>query len=558
MNLPLIEKYRPQSMRHVLLNEDLKQKLLTAQGGCFVFSGGAGLGKCFGRHTPFLRHAEDSSVQQTVYVQDIVPGDLLVSPTGKPVMVRSVCSGRAELFRIHVPVLKLSFVVNAGHLMTLQCPRTNRIETFTLESAPRDWLLYSGGTSRGRTRSNTPHIGHLIGLVLAAVPQLAVQDALHDVLQEAQPSAREAAQEAIDTAAEFVCAHGLLRQPHLPREVFSWSTGEQHALLRTVASMQPGPLSVEMMRLMAKSMPCTFQYTVEPEGEGEYYGFEVDGHLVQLSSGIVVHNTTTALCIAKDMGAEVLELSATNDRSYDTIQNRLLPFCRMRTKHRKLVVLDEADYMPPKAQGLVAELIEKYSTKVLFLLTCNNHLRLHVDTLHRATVVNFDTLAREGLSSMLMNICRKEGIRASEHGIAAVIAYSAGDVRKCLNLVEALGFGFGAVSKENLDALVVDVRLVERVHAWMVCTELDRSFEQLQEIRELGFGNGDCIACMRTWLEDSPIPEDERVEWLAALHEVLPHINERDPLDVLSLMYFKCLTQELAAALGSVNWNSAK
>lgn len=438
-DLPLIEKYRPQRLRDVLFDEELKQRILAAPGGCFVFAGRPGLGKCFGRHTPFRLHGGG-----VVYAQDVRPGDLLVSPAGRPVEVRSVVRGRAPLFRVSIPALRRSFVVNAGHLMSLQCPATGRVETFPLETAPRDWLLYSGG---------------------------------------------------------------------------------------------PSPLGPAAGRGRA-----TFRYEVRPEGEGEYYGLEVDGHLFQLQCGVVVHNTTTALCLAHELGGEVLELNAADSQERDRPRRLLADFCRARSSRRKVVVVDEAQHLAAKAQALIVQLAERHPSAT-FLLTCNSLQVLHPDLVGRCTVIDFDAVGRRGVERMLRRVCRAEGLRCTAEGIAAVVRHCGGDVRQSLNVVEALGFGMGEVTEETLQEFTQNKRLLGLVDEWMWCEDDAAALQQLERAAELGFGNRDFFNHVAQWVRAPDRPERWRAAALAALHEVLPLVDEEDSLDLLLLTRFRAETR---------------
>ena len=76
-----------------------------------------GTGKCLGRGTPVILYNGE-----TIPVEDIQPGELLMGPDSAPRHVRTVCSGREMLYRI-TPVKGDPYVVNESHILSLK--RTN-------------------------------------------------------------------------------------------------------------------------------------------------------------------------------------------------------------------------------------------------------------------------------------------------------------------------------------------------------------------------------------------------------------------------------------------------
>lgn len=100
-----------------------------------IFVGG---GKCLGRGTPVLMFNGS-----TKPVEEVCVGDTLMGPDSDPRVVKSICQGREELYRI-VPVKGDPYVVNASHVLSLQqtkrvknddrpCNRGGRIKNLTVK-----------------------------------------------------------------------------------------------------------------------------------------------------------------------------------------------------------------------------------------------------------------------------------------------------------------------------------------------------------------------------------------------------------------------------------------
>ena len=109
---------------------------------------------------------------------------------------------------------------------------------------------------------------------------------------------------------------------------------------------------------------------------------EMPNCIITGNSGI--GKTSTLLCMAEQLygpykNEAVLEQSASDDRGIKAVQDSIIHFCKKKlvikgkkyAKH-KLVLLDEADNMTPKAQQLINNLMEKYIHTTRFTFTCNN------------------------------------------------------------------------------------------------------------------------------------------------------------------------------------------
>jgi len=72
-------------------------------------------GKCLGKDTPILMF--DGTVK---YVQDVLPGELIMGNDSTPRKVLNTTSGKSELFKV-VPSFGESYVVNDSHILSLKC-----------------------------------------------------------------------------------------------------------------------------------------------------------------------------------------------------------------------------------------------------------------------------------------------------------------------------------------------------------------------------------------------------------------------------------------------------
>lgn len=92
-----------------------------------VFAAGSGAAKCLAPDTVIMMH--DFSKKK---VQDIVVGDKVIGPDGKPRNVLSVSSGFDEMYKID-QVKGISYSVNSAHILSLRSGATKRTSKGNLE-----------------------------------------------------------------------------------------------------------------------------------------------------------------------------------------------------------------------------------------------------------------------------------------------------------------------------------------------------------------------------------------------------------------------------------------
>jgi replication factor C subunit 3/5 len=180
--------------------------------------------------------------------------------------------------------------------------------------------------------------------------------------------------------------------------------------------------------------------------------------------------TTVKACATHLFGKDrvkgnVLELNASDDRGIDVVRNQIKEFSSTtsifsmrpavgaqdaRTATVKLVVLDEADQMSNDAQAALRRVIEKYTKNVRFVIICNHINKLIPALQSRCTRFRFGPVKKAQMMPRLREIMTSEGIEFNDEGLSAALKLSNGDMRRCLNMLQATTLSLGAVTEENI------------------------------------------------------------------------------------------------------------
>jgi DNA polymerase III delta prime subunit len=151
------------------------------------------------------------------------------------------------------------------------------------------------------------------------------------------------------------------------------------------------------------------------------------------------------------------------------------------TGGRKVIILDEADYLTPEAQAGLRGAIEEFSENCTFIFTCNFKSKL-IDALHsRCSVIDFalknDEKAK--MASQLMtrmeNILTQEGVTYDKAVLAKIIEKYFPDYRRTLNELQRYS------SSGNLDAsIVAQLSDVRKIGDLVKCLK-DKNFGEMRK-----------------------------------------------------------------------------
>ena len=205
-----------------------------------------------------------------------------------------------------------------------------------------------------------------------------------------------------------------------------------------------------------------------------------------------VGKTTAAWCVSRQVlgnarNSATLELNASDERGIEIVRDRIKQF----TEHDgmfdvkfKIVILDEADEMTNTAQSALRRIMEDSAAKCRFVLIANEISRLIDPIKSRCAIFKFNAVEKQAVIRRLKDIAIKEDISITTGGLNEIYAYTNGDMRQSLNLLQS------ACAKRTLvdsdDILELMAGYIEPYADRMVRLSLDKDLEAaLEKLRLL-------------------------------------------------------------------------
>jgi replication factor C subunit 2/4 len=161
------------------------------------------------------------------------------------------------------------------------------------------------------------------------------------------------------------------------------------------------------------------------------------------------------LIYPKEYHDSVIELNASDDRGIKSVHDTIINFCKRKVDFKegyaqhKLLILDEADNITPKAQKLINSIIEKFPL-TRFAFTCNNSSAVIESIQSRCIIIRFTKPPVDSFINRIKYICSCENIDYDEEALKYLFDLCQRDLRKTLNMLELFYRAEGKITIENI------------------------------------------------------------------------------------------------------------
>jgi len=144
--------------------------------------------------------------------------------------------------------------------------------------------------------------------------------------------------------------------------------------------------------------------------------------------------TTLAKLIVNQIDCDHIIINASDENNVETVRTKVKNFAAtVGFKDKKIIILDEFDYMTPNAQAILRNLMETYSKHCRFILTCN-YIEKVIDPIQSRTQT-FQVVppTKKDVAVHVSKILGEEGITFDPKDIVSILDSYYPDIRKVIN-----------------------------------------------------------------------------------------------------------------------------
>ena len=159
----------------------------------------------------------------------------------------------------------------------------------------------------------------------------------------------------------------------------------------------------------------------------EFGNFIMDNAKKEYISKLVDHNLKILLVGEKETGKTTLIKKITNyisqisnikflviknynDVSIGYFRNEVRQFCQINKKIKKIIIIDDIDYIKESSQHILCCLMNKYEN-IQYVLSCKNIRKVNDNIINKCISIELDTLNKEQLLLLLNNFAIKNNLK---------------------------------------------------------------------------------------------------------------------------------------------------
>ena len=196
--------------------------------------------------------------------------------------------------------------------------------------------------------------------------------------------------------------------------------------------------------------------------------------------------------------ADIMFINASHETGVDNLREKVSNFCRsMSFGDFRVIILDEADYLSPNAQGVLRGMLEQYSNVAKFILTCNMPHKVMPALHSRCQGFSFNNLDETDFTVRLGQILADEGREFDVDTLTNFVKATYPDLRKAINTaqqysrsgrLEMPAAGQGTDSSEwKLEAIALFQNGKVRQAREMICKKI--TLEEYEEVFKFLYRN---------------------------------------------------------------------
>jgi DNA polymerase III delta prime subunit len=225
----------------------------------------------------------------------------------------------------------------------------------------------------------------------------------------------------------------------------------------------------------------------------------------------------------KEYEDNVLYINSLKEQGINYYRTEVKTFCQTCSNikgKKKIIVLDDIDFINEQSQQVFRNFIDKYSHNVNFISSCSNNQKVIESLQSRLTIIKIKPLQKDRLIYIINNIKEKENIEIDEEAENFIINISNNTVKILVNYMEKFKLLNKKITLNLATQLCSNISFLtfEKYTKFILNSELQYAIQIIYQVYEKGYSVMDILDNYFIFVKSTVILDEEQK------YKIIPYI----------------------------------
>jgi DNA polymerase III delta prime subunit len=188
----------------------------------------------------------------------------------------------------------------------------------------------------------------------------------------------------------------------------------------------------------------------------------------------------------------VLFINSLKEQGIQYYRNNLKTFCQTQCsipKKKKIIILDDFDFINEQSQQVFRNYIDKYSHKVNFLISCKNNQKVIDNIQSRTTIIKLSPIEKTNFKILFDKIKKNEKIKITEKAEKFLFCICSNSISQLLNNMEKFKLYNKEITIDNVKDICTNISffLLENYTTACINKNYEKSIKIIFNIYNKGY-----------------------------------------------------------------------
>tara|TARA_B110000208_G_C11768918_1_gene429640 strand:+ start:218 stop:1174 length:957 start_codon:yes stop_codon:yes gene_type:complete len=173
---------------------------------------------------------------------------------------------------------------------------------------------------------------------------------------------------------------------------------------------------------------------------------------------------------------DVLFINSLKEQGIQYYRNNLKTFCQTQCsipKKKKLIILDDFDFINEQSQQVFRNYIDKYSHKVNFLISCKNNQKVIDNIQSRTTIIKLNPINETNFKILFNKIKKNEKIKITSKAEKFLFCICSNSISQLLNNMEKFKLYDKEINIDNVKNICTNISFFSFENYTTACLKQD-------------------------------------------------------------------------------------